>query len=123
MFEGWPGGVPTKPIEFDTKPQPLFAATAAVTAPETCEARITVRGLGKERVTVTVGNRTLRMPAGASDPYTFPFPFFFRKGENRIAFAGLQAAASSFPAGASYRNSRGGEVSHGLDAPDGSDAP
>jgi protein tyrosine phosphatase (PTP) superfamily phosphohydrolase (DUF442 family) len=87
-FEGWPGGIPTKPMEFNTGRQPLKATTASVMAPDVCEARVAVGGLNTEPLSVTIGDRTLRMPADASDPYTFPFPFFFRKGENQITFSG-----------------------------------
>jgi hypothetical protein len=102
-FIMWPGGIPTKALEFDSGRQPFKATTATVKVPDVCEARITVGGFGKERLAVTVGDRTLRMPYDASDPYTFPFPFFFRKGENQIRFSSLVTRHSSPPSDVWYR--------------------
>jgi hypothetical protein len=48
---------------------------------------MTVGGFGLTPPTVTVRDRSLAVPAGAPDPFTMPFTFFFGQGENTIRFS------------------------------------
>ena len=85
-YRGWPGGYQSRELDFDSGQRMADGDKVALQEAPRCEACVTVGGFGMAPLQVTVGERTLGIPAGASDPYTLPFTFFL-SGDSCIRFS------------------------------------
>jgi len=85
-YRGWPGGYQGRELDFDSGQRMADGDKVALQEAPRCEACVTVGGFGMAPLQVTVGERTLGIPAGASDPYTLPFTFFL-SGDSCIRFS------------------------------------